>query len=71
MISNLFGVLFSILMAVIVLLTIKSNDNPSKLTIRGKRIVFVLALFGGFFIYQFAIHFYWTCDETGCQIAWI
>lgn len=71
MISNLFGVLFSIFTAVIVLLTIKSNDNPSKLTIRGKRVVFALALVGGFFLYQFAIHFYWTCEPTGCQIAWI
>jgi hypothetical protein len=71
MISNLFGVLFSILMAVIVLLTIKSNGNPSNLTIRGKRVVFVLALVGGFFLYQFAIHFFWTCDANGCKVEWI
>jgi hypothetical protein len=71
MISNLFGILFSLLTAIAVLVTIKLNDNPSNLTIRGKRVVFVLALVGGFFLYQFAIHFYWTCDETGCQIAWI
>lgn len=71
MISNLFGVLFSILTAVIVLLTIKSNGNPSNLTIRGKRVVFVLALVGGFFLYQFAIHFFWTCDANGCKVEWI
>jgi len=71
MISNIFGILFSLLIAVIVLLTIKFNDNPTKLTFRGKRIVFALALVGGFFLYQFAIHFYWTCDASGCQIQWI
>jgi len=71
MISNLFGILFSLLTAVAVLVTIKLNDNPNNFTVRGKRVIFVLASFGGFFLYQFAIHFYWTCDTTGCQIAWI
>lgn len=71
MISNLFGVLFSLFTAVAVLITINLNDNPNNLTIRGKRVVFVLALVGGFFLYQFAIHFFWTCDANGCKVEWI
>lgn len=62
MISNLIGVLFSLSLAVIVLLTNKANGNPYNLTMRGKRIIFVLAFIAGLLINQVLLHLYWTGD---------
>lgn len=60
MINTLIGILFSLILAVIVLFVNKFNDNPYNLTIRGKRVVFVLAFLLGLFINQVAVHLYWT-----------
>lgn len=76
MINTLLGVLFSLFFGTMVLYLIKANGNPNKLTIRGKRVVFVLAIIGGFFIHLFATHFYIDCDlrpnatTTECKVNW-
>lgn len=60
MISNAVSIIFGITLSVITLLTIKANGNPSRLTLRGKRAVSVVAFIVGLFIHQIAIHLYWT-----------
>jgi len=70
MISNLVGILFSLFFAISVLTINTVNQNPLKLTIRGKRVLFAIAILGGLLLYQFAIHFFWYCNESGCIIEW-
>ena len=75
MISNVIAILFSMVFASGVMILIRLNID-SKLTLRGRRLVFVLALVAGFFIAQFATHFYVNCDlrptasTSKCQMAW-
>jgi uncharacterized membrane protein len=71
MINIVFGVLFSLFTAVAVLTTIKLNDNPNNFNIRGRRVDICTGVIGGFFLYQFAIHFFWTCDANECKVEWI
>jgi uncharacterized membrane protein YczE len=51
------------------------NGNPNKLTLRGRRVAFVVACLIGFIIYQIAIRLYVDCDLTTnnspCNIGWI
>jgi hypothetical protein len=47
---------------VIALLTNKVNGNPYKLTLRGKRLLFIVAFLIGLLINQIALNLYWTGD---------
>jgi hypothetical protein len=51
------------------------NENPNKLTLRGRRVAFVVACLFGLIIYQITIHLYVVCDLTiknsPCTIGWI
>lgn len=75
MISNVIAILFSMAFASGVMILIRLN-NDSKLTLRGRRLVFVVSLVAGFFVAQFFLHFNVNCDlrpnatTTECQVAW-
>ena len=75
MISNFLGLLFAMFFSGACLWLILSNNPATRLTIRGKRLVFLLLLAVGFFIFQVVIHFYVNCDLTQpnsvCEIGWI
>jgi hypothetical protein len=62
MISSIIGILFSVSVGVIALLTNKVNGNPYKLTLRGKRLLFIVAFLIGLLINQIALNLYWTGD---------
>lgn len=62
MISSIIGILFSVSVGVIALLTNKANGNPSQLTLRGKRLLFIVAFLIGLLINQIALNLYWTND---------
>lgn len=62
MISNLIGIGASLLIAAVISYTNKANGNPYKLTLRGKRVLFVMAFLLGLLINQIALHLYWTGD---------
>ena len=62
MISSIIGILFSVSVGVIALLTNKANGNPYKLTLRGKRLLFIVAFLIGLLINQIALNLYWTGD---------
>jgi hypothetical protein len=62
MISSIIGILFSVSVGVIALLTNKANGNPSQLTLRGKRLLFIVAFLIGLLINQIALNLYWTGD---------
>lgn len=60
MISNLIGIGASFLIAAVISRTNKLNGNPHKLTLRGRRVLFVVAFLIGLLINQIALHLYWT-----------
>lgn len=70
MINTVLGISFSLFTATSVLTLNTLNSNPLKLTLRGRRVLFAIAILGGFLLYQFAIHFFWYCNEIGCTIEW-
>jgi hypothetical protein len=70
MISTVFSIIFAIIFSVGVLLIIKFNGNPSRLTIRGLRVLFIGMLPVGFLLAQFAINFYWFCGADSCHVGW-
>ena len=70
MINIVLGISFSLFTAVSALTLNTLNSNPLKLTLRGRRFLFVVALVSGFLLYQFAIHFYWYCNGSECIIEW-
>ena len=70
MINTVLGISFSLFTAVSALTLNTLNSNPLKLTLRGRRFLFVVALISGFFLFQFAIHFYWYCTPSECIIEW-
>jgi hypothetical protein len=70
MINTVLGISFSLFTAVSVLTLNTLNSNPLKLTLRGRRFLFVVAFVIGIALYQFAIHFFWYCNESGCVIEW-
>jgi hypothetical protein len=75
MLSNLLAIIYSVAFASGVMILIRLN-NDSKLTLRGRRLVFVVSLVAGFFVAQFFLHFNVNCDlrpnatTTECQVAW-
>lgn len=74
MISNLLAIIYGIVIAVGVLLTIKYNNNNLKLTIRGKRLVAICAVIVGVMFAQVIIHVQVECDlrtNSSCEIRWI
>lgn len=67
--------IFGLLFAIIVLLLIKFNEYKS-LTVRGKRVIFYLCFFVGYFIGLIALNINVNCDlqttaTTSCQVGWI
>jgi hypothetical protein len=73
MISNLLAIIYGLTIAVGVLLVIKFNQN--KLTIRGKRVVFVCSILAGFLLAQIILHVEVNCDlrigsTTPCAVRW-
>jgi hypothetical protein len=70
MINTVLSISFSIFLAVSTLTLNTLNSNPLKLTLRGRRFLFVVAFVSGLLLYQFAIHFFWYCNETECIIEW-
>lgn len=70
MISTVLGTLFSLSIAISVLTLNTLNENPLKLSLRGRRLLFVVAFLFGILLYQFAIHFFWYCNESECIIEW-
>ena len=70
MINTVLSISFSIFLAVSTLTLNTLNSNPLKLTLRGRRFLFVVAFVSGLLLYQFAIHFFWYCNESECIIEW-
>lgn len=70
MINTVLSISFSLFLAVSTLTLNTLNSNPLKLTLRGRRLLFVVAFVSGLLLYQFAIHFFWYCNETECIIEW-
>ena len=62
MIQTIFYFVFSFIFAASIALTIKANGNPSHLTLRGRRVVFVFSFIIGFAIALFVTHFNVDCD---------
>jgi hypothetical protein len=60
MISNLIGIFFSLAIAAIISRTNQTNGNPYHLTVRGKRVLFIVAFIAGLILNQIALHLYWT-----------
>lgn len=76
MLSNLVSLAFSLLIAGVISGVNQFNGNPYSLTLRGKRVLFVMSVVFGIVITQFAFHFYVDCDlqaqanATHCAISW-
>jgi len=70
MINTVLGISFSLFTAVSALTLNTQNSNPLKLTLRGRRFLFVVVFVSGLLLYQFAIHFFWYCNESECIIEW-
>jgi hypothetical protein len=75
MISNLIAILYGVFCGVIALLVIKFNQNPHRLTKRGKCFVFIVAIVLGFLLAQYIQHVEWNCDlrpqaTTPCEVRW-
>ena len=76
MISIALCFIFATAIACGVLIVIKLNGNPNKLTLRGKRYVFVISLIAGSLVFQAAIHFNVNCDlrnnhKQQCHVSWL
>lgn len=74
MISNLLAIIYGLVIAVGVLLVIKFN-NQSRLTTRGKRVVFVCFFVLGYLLAQVLLHIEVSCDlrpnsNTPCVVRW-
>ena len=71
------SVIFAFIFAVAMLATNTLNENPLKLTLRGRRVLFISALIGGFLLSQVTLHIQWNCDlranatTTECKVSWI
>ena len=70
MINTVLGISFSLFTAVSALTLNTLNSNPLKLTLRGRRFLFIVAFVSGLLLYQFTIHFFWYCNESECIIEW-
>ena len=72
----IFTTIFSLVIAVSALSINAISNNPYKLTLRGRRTLFIIALIVGAVIAQPVMHLYWDCDlragaTTQCKIGWI
>ena len=71
------SVIFALIFAVAILATNTLNENPFRLTLRGRRVFFIFALIGGFLLAQPVLHIQWDCDlranatTTECKVRWI
>lgn len=70
------GIIFALFFSVAILATNTLNENPFKLTLRGRRVAFISAFVGGFLLAQPVFHIQWDCDlrpsatTTECKVAW-
>jgi hypothetical protein len=70
------SVIFALVFAVVILATNTLNENPFKLTLRGRRVFFISALIGGYLLAQPVLHIQWNCDlrpnstATKCEVVW-
>ena len=74
-------IVLSVFIAFILAITVMGintvNENPFKLTLRGRRVLFVSALVVGYLFAQPVLHIQWDCDlrpnatTTQCKVNWI
>lgn len=70
--SFIFATLFSVVVMAINVI----NENPFKLTLRGRRVLFAFAFVIGIVISQYVFHAEWNCDlrsnstTTTCTLTW-
>ena len=70
------SVIFAFIFAVAILATNTLNENPFRLTLLGRRVLFIIALVIGFGIGQYTLHIQWNCDlrpqstQTTCEVEW-
>lgn len=72
---NIFNALFAIFFGGVVLYINKINENPARLSLRGRRVLFVISIIIGFAIALFVTHFNVNCDlrsgaTTPCHVGW-
>jgi hypothetical protein len=76
MISNFLVLAYSLFFACVVSYVNQINGNPHHLTLRGKRVLFVVSVVLGILIAQFILNIYVDCDlrtnatDKTCQIMW-
>jgi xanthine/uracil permease len=64
---NVIGYLVtSLVFGVIALVGYDFIESKTRLTIRGRRVLFVLGLIVGAGIYYFDSHIFWECSQTAC-----
>ena len=70
------GVIYAFIFAVIISAVNMINGNPKRLTLRGRRVLFSIALVIGFAMAQYVLHIQWNCDlrpqstNATCAVAW-
>jgi Na+/H+ antiporter NhaC len=75
MISTVFIVIFATTFGGLVLAINALHDNPFRLTLRGRRVLFAVSIIAGLLMYFFVSHFNVDCDlrsnaNTPCVIGW-
>jgi hypothetical protein len=76
MISTVFIFFFATSFGAMVLAINSLHDNPFRLTLRGRRILFILSVISGLLMYYFVAHFNVDCDLRSnatkpCVIGWL
>jgi hypothetical protein len=68
--------IFALIFAVAILATNTVNENPFKLSLRGRRVAFIFAIVVGFLLSKPVFHIQWDCDlrpnatSTECKVIW-
>ena len=68
--------IFALIFAVAILATNTINENPFKLSLRGRRVAFIFAILIGFLLSKLVFHIQWDCDlrpnanSTDCKLIW-
>jgi len=68
--------IFALIFAVAILATNTLNENPFKLTLRGRRVAFIFAILVGFLLSKPVFHIQWNCDlranatTSECKVNW-
>jgi uncharacterized membrane protein YbhN (UPF0104 family) len=68
--------IFALIFAVAILATNTVNENPFKLSLRGRRVAFIFAIVAGFLLSKPVFHIQWDCDlrpnatSTECKVTW-